>query len=133
MQRARPVAPVYAPEIAARAIVWAAGHRRREVWVGFPTYYTIIGNWFAPWVEDRYLAKKAFDGQQTEQPLEPGRPDYLFAPLDDDADHGTNGSFGDEAKARSLQVTLTLHRRAIAAGVAALGTAAAAGATLARR
>ncbi len=44
----RPVAPVYAPEVAADAIVWAADHPRRELWVRLPTYYTILGNWFAP-------------------------------------------------------------------------------------
>src|SRR5206468_454822 len=112
--RPRPVAPVYQPEIAARAIVWAAHHRRRELWVGFPTAYTIAGNRIAPWFADRYLAKTAFNGQQTEQPLDPGRPDYLEAPLDDDVDHGAHGPFGDEAKRRSPQLALAEHRRAAA-------------------
>lgn len=120
----RPVAPVYAPEIAARAIVWASEHERREVWVGFPTYYTIVGNWLAPWLEDRYLAATGFKGQQTDQPLDPGRPDYVFSPLDDETDHGTTGEFGDEAKTRSVQLTLTLHRRAISTGLAFAAAAA---------
>src|SRR5437868_5718918 len=33
----QPVPPIYAPEIAADAIVWAATHRRRELSVGAPT------------------------------------------------------------------------------------------------
>jgi len=34
--RAQPVPPIYEPEVPARAILFAATHRRREVWVGFP-------------------------------------------------------------------------------------------------
>jgi short-subunit dehydrogenase len=126
----RPVAPVYTPELAARTILWAAEHKRREVWVGIPTYYTILGNWFAPWLEDLYLAKTAFKGQQTQHPVAPDRRDYLFSPLDDDEDHGYHGDFGSEAHDRSPQLMLSLHRRAVAAGALAL---AAAGVTLARR
>src|SRR6266540_3827536 len=38
----RPVPPVYQPEIAGRAIVWAAEHPRRELWVGGATVATIV-------------------------------------------------------------------------------------------
>ena len=55
----RPVAPVYQPEVAARAIVWAAAHDRREVWVGLPTVYTIWGQRLAPWLAGWYLARTA--------------------------------------------------------------------------
>ncbi len=34
-QDARPVAPVYEPEVAARAILFAAQHRRRTLWLGW--------------------------------------------------------------------------------------------------
>lgn len=130
--RPRPVAPVYKPEVAARAIVWASKHRRRELWVGAPTYYTIIGNFFAPSVEDLYLGKTGVEGQQADEPLDPERPDYLFAPLDDDVDRGMRGTFDSEAKGRSPMLELTMHRRAIGAGAAALA-AAIAGVAFARR
>jgi NAD(P)-dependent dehydrogenase (short-subunit alcohol dehydrogenase family) len=39
-----PVPPVYQPEVAARAIRYSAEHRRRNVWVGVPTVYTVLGN-----------------------------------------------------------------------------------------
>src|SRR3954470_19292662 len=39
----QPVPPMYQPEVAARAIAWAAEHPRRELWVGLPTVYTILG------------------------------------------------------------------------------------------
>jgi NAD(P)-dependent dehydrogenase (short-subunit alcohol dehydrogenase family) len=43
-RRAQPVPPIFQPEVAARAIVWAARHRRREVWVGGPTVRAILAD-----------------------------------------------------------------------------------------
>jgi len=128
----RPVAPVYQPEIAARAIVHAAGHpRRRAYWVGGSTVMTIIGNRVAPWFADWYLARTAIKGQQTDNPADEHRKhtDYLFEPVP--GDHGSHGSFDDEAKARSPQAALSRHRGAVAAGAA--GLAAGATAALLRR
>src|SRR4051794_15294171 len=93
----QPVAPIYQPEVAARAIAWAAEHKRRELWVGYPTTLTIVGNWLAPRIQDRYLARTGYDGQQTDQPVQPGRRDYLFEALDGDADRGSHRSFDDQA------------------------------------
>src|SRR5947207_4278946 len=50
----QPVPPIYAPEIAADAIVWAARHRRREMSVGAPTVAAIWGNKVASGLADRY-------------------------------------------------------------------------------
>ncbi len=48
-RRAQPVPPIFQPEVPARAIVDAALHpRRREVWVGMPTWQAIIANKIAP-------------------------------------------------------------------------------------
>src|SRR4051794_21524204 len=131
-RKPRPVAPVYQPEGAARAIVWASEHPQRgEHWVAGSTVMTILGSRLAPgWVGDRSLAKTGFDGQQTDEPVDPDRRDYLFEPVP--GDHGAHGTFGDEAKARSREVWLAEHRGAIAAGLAA-GAAAVAGAALSRR
>jgi short-subunit dehydrogenase len=128
----RPVAPVYQPEIAARAIVHAAAHpRRRAYWVGGSTVMTIIGNRVAPWFADWYLARTAIKGQQTDRPADEHRThtDYLFEPVP--GDHGSHGSFDEEAKARSPQAVLSRHRGAVAAGAA--GLAAGATAALLRR
>ena len=123
----QPVPPIYQPEIAARAIVWAAEHKRREIWVGLPTVYTIVGNWLAPRVMDWYLARTGFDSQQTDKPVPPDRGDYLFEPLDTDEDRGSHGPFDDQAKNRSPQLWMSLHRRAlVAAGAIAAGAAGAA-------
>src|SRR5918911_620229 len=64
----QPVAPIYQPEVAARANAWAAENRRRQLWVGRPTTLTIVGNWFAPRIQDWYLAKTGYGGQQTSTP-----------------------------------------------------------------
>jgi NAD(P)-dependent dehydrogenase (short-subunit alcohol dehydrogenase family) len=120
-----PVPPIYEPEVAASAILWTAEHPRREVWVGAPTVWTIAGSFVAPGLVERYLARTAYDSQQTAEPLDPGRPDYLFTPLDDDDDHGMRGPFEAQAHAASPQFWLSAHRPALATalGAGALGAA----------
>lgn len=64
--RAQPVPPVYQPEVAARAVLFAADHpRRREYWVGGSTAATLIANALAPGLLDRYLARTGLSAQQT--------------------------------------------------------------------
>jgi len=135
-RRPRPVAPVYQPEVAARAIVWASGHpERREHWVAASTAITILGSRLTPGIiGDRYLARTGFDSQQTSDAVDEHRrdTDYLFGPVR--GDHGAHGPFAGEAKGRSVQVWLAEHRGVAAAGAAAAtGILAAAGAAVARR
>jgi NADP-dependent 3-hydroxy acid dehydrogenase YdfG len=126
----RPVAPVYQPEVAADAIVHAVSHPRRELWVGANTPVFILGNHIAPWLGDRYLARTNVQAQQTDEPLDPSRPDYLYGPL---GDRGTHGPFDGEAKPRSRQLALTKRRNVLAAAAAAAGALAVAGVAAARR
>ncbi|EMI21824.1 short-chain dehydrogenase/reductase SDR [Rhodopirellula maiorica SM1] len=109
----QPVPPIFQPQVAARAIRWAAQHRRREVHVGHSAVMTIWGNKFFSGYGDRYLAKHAYQGQQTDQPIDPNRPDNLFDPVD--ADFAAQGIFDDRAKSFSYQFWLTRHRITIAA------------------
>ena len=117
-RRPRPVPPIYQPEVAAEAIVWAASRRRREVFVGGPTLLAIVGNRLAPTLGDLYLARTAYEAQQTPTPVEPEEPDNLFRPVP--GDHGARGPFDDEAKERSLQLWLTRNRGWLAGGGLAL-------------
>lgn len=119
----QPVPPIYQPEVAAEAVHWAAHHRRRELWVGFPTVYTILGSRLAPWLAEWYLARTGFKGQQTDEPAAPDRRDYLERPLDENEDHGFHGSFDEQAHACSPQTWLARHRPAIGA-MAGIGAAA---------
>ncbi|MFW6641597.1 SDR family oxidoreductase [Nocardiopsis algeriensis] len=118
--RTRPVAPVYQPEVAARAIVWAAEHpRRRRSWVAPSTAGTVLAQRLAPRILDHYLARTAFKGQLRDAP--PPERDNLFEPLDTDRDFGAHGEFDGESRDRSLSTELSRHRRTLAlAGLAGL-------------
>ncbi len=111
----QPVPPIYQPEVAARTIVWAADHPRREYWVGYPTVGAIGANLFMPGLLDRYLARTNFEAQQTDQPVSPDRLDNLDKPVT--GTQGAHGIFDAEAKDRSIQNLLSMHRR-LAAGTA---------------
>ena len=106
-RNAQPVPPIFQPEVAADAIVWAAHHRRREVYVGLPTVKALLGNKFIPGYLDRYLARHGFDAQQYDGPHNPNAPDNLYAPLPGDA--GAHGQFDDRAHRKSLQFILDKH------------------------
>jgi NAD(P)-dependent dehydrogenase (short-subunit alcohol dehydrogenase family) len=118
-----PVAPVYQPEIAADAVHWAAHHRRRQVYVGISTVYTILGSKFAPRIAEWYLARSAVEGQQAEGPPdEQNREGNLMEPQP--GDRGARGRFGGKAHERSPQWWASKHRGLLAAaGAAALAVA----------
>ncbi|MFB9735124.1 SDR family oxidoreductase [Streptomyces thermocoprophilus] len=146
--RARPVAPVYQPEVAARAIVHAARHgRRREYWVGGSTAATLLANAVVPGILDRYLARTGYDSQQEPRPHSgPGEPDgtgagnltaagNLWTPADGPHghDHGSHGRFDDESTADSPQEWASRNRARVAAGLLAGGVGAVFAAGLRRR
>lgn len=103
-KRPEPVPPIFQPELAAKAIVWAAEHRRREVYVGWPAVKTVIANKVFPGVLDRILAKKGYSGQLTEEPKGSDCAN-LYAPCD--TNPGSHGRFDREAKTWSLQWLMT--------------------------
>jgi len=115
-----PVPPIYQPEVAADAIRFASRHRRREIYVGASTVYTIWGRNLAPSLAERYLARTAVGAQQRDQPLgEDVRPGNLFDPVP--GDPGARGDFDADAHGRSLVLELGKRRRAIGVAAAALG------------
>lgn len=121
----QPVPPIFQPEVAAEAIVWAAHHKRREVYVGGPTVKAIEANKIAPGLLDLYLARTCYDGQQTDEPISPNRPNNLFEPVA--GDPGAHGIFDSRAYDNSAQLWQTTHRNWLAAaglGVATLACAA---------
>lgn len=125
-RRAQPVPPIYQPEVAARAIEWAAEHpRRREVQVGGSTAATIAGNDLMPGLLDRYLARTGFSSQQTHEPEDPDRPSNLWSPVA--GDHGAHGGFDGRSHGRSLQLAAATHHGraaiAVSAGLVAAGAA----------
>lgn len=107
----QPVPPIFQPEVAARAIVHAIEHPRREIWVGMPTVKAILGNRFiAGWL-DRYLAWRGYRAQQTDGPISAERSDNLFYPVP--GDHGAHGTFDARSRSRSPQLWAAMNRRAL--------------------
>jgi short chain dehydrogenase len=104
----QPVPPIFQPEVAAEAVVWAARHPRREIMVGWPTIRTIVGNSVAPGLVDRFLARNGYEAQLTDEPIDPGRPDNLFEPLP--GTQAAHGPFDERARPRSLQLWARTHR-----------------------
>jgi len=118
-RKGQPVPPIFQPEVAAEAIVWAAYSGRREVNVGGPTSAAVIGNNFVPGAGDWYLAEHGYDAQMTDEPEVPGRPDNLWAPLPGDA--GAHGVFDDQAKPVSVAFEINKRRGWLAAGLCVVG------------
>jgi hypothetical protein len=113
------VPPIYQPEVAARAVLYAADHpRRREYWVGGSTVGTLVGNAVAPGLLDRYLAKTGFSSQQTSRDRPADQPVNLWEPADgpDGHDYGAHGAFDDQARGVSRQLWASHHHGLLAAG-----------------
>ncbi|HVA59478.1 MAG TPA: SDR family oxidoreductase [Mycobacteriales bacterium] len=115
----KPVPPIYQPELAARAVAFLARHPRRNMWVGIPTAYTILGNRIAPAFLDWYLGRTGVKGQLTQQPL-PRFPSNVFEPVA--GDHGAHGPF--DAHARSPMLWASMHRALVTGAAVAAATAA---------
>jgi hypothetical protein len=113
----KPVPPIYQPEVIARAVLRAARRPARELWLAPSAIKAIIGQRIIPGLLDRYLGRIGYDVQQTDQPIEPHRPDNVFHPLP--GDRGAHGRFDAEARPRSLEIEARLHLRAIGAVAAA--------------
>ncbi|EDY20889.1 short-chain dehydrogenase/reductase SDR [Chthoniobacter flavus Ellin428] len=115
--KAQPVPPIYQPEVAADAIVFASHHDRREIYVGLPTVEAVVGNKWFPGLLDHYLGRTGFDSQQTNEPKDPDQPDNLFHPVP--GDHGAHGSFDSRSCNTSLQLWTDKHRTFL--GICCLG------------
>lgn len=100
-RKTQPVPPIFQPEIAAEAVVWAADHDKREVYVGFPSLQAIVGEKVAPGLLDRLLATKGYEGQMRNELEEKDRPDNLWEPVPGDA--GAHGVFDHRAKDSSIE------------------------------
>ncbi|MCB8884059.1 SDR family oxidoreductase [Acidisoma cellulosilytica] len=112
-KRAKPVAPIYQPEVPARAIFFAATHRRRDIWVGFPTIKAILGNRIAPILLDHYLADAGYSGQLSDEPEAEDKPANLFEPVP--GPYGAHGRFDGKSRTGSWEMFTDRHRAACVA------------------
>ena len=121
-RKAQPVPPIYQPEVAARAIYYAAHHpERREYYPAWSSVIAILGNKFAPSIGDKYLARTGYESQQCDGREDPDRPDNLWKPVP--GDHGAHGAFDNRAKSWSSENWFETHPLLFAA--LGLGTLAA--------
>ncbi len=95
----QPVPPIYQPEVAAKAIVWATEHKRREVWVGSETAATIIMNKFFPRLTDAYLTLTGYESQFFKKAKQ--RVGNLFREVS--GDFSSHGIFDNKARTSSMQ------------------------------
>ena len=122
-QHPQPVPPIFQPEVAARAILWAADHGPRELNVGGPTVLTRVLDVVAPSLVERYLARYGKKSQQTGEPIDPKQwHDNLEEPQDEVVDRGAHGDFDGKATDRSPQLWMATHKGMV---TAAAGTVAA--------
>lgn len=113
-RKAQPVPPIFQPEVAARAIYYAAHHPgRREYYAGWSTVKAIVGNKLMPSFGDKYLARDGYDSQQYDGPEDPNRPNNLWEPVA--GDHGAHGSFDGLAEASSFELWTVTHSKWLAA------------------
>ncbi|MEU4077122.1 hypothetical protein DEJ45_03755 [Streptomyces venezuelae] len=132
IERAGGAPALVQPEVAARAVLRAARHpRRKEYRAGVSTAASVLARRVAPGLLDRYIARTAYDSQQTDEPAFDTAPTNLWVPWDGPGgrDHGAHGTFDGEAAAHSPYTVLA--RRPAVAGAAA-GVTVAASALLAR-
>ncbi|MBA9077238.1 MULTISPECIES: SDR family oxidoreductase [Rufibacter] len=115
----QPMGKIYQPEVAAKAILYAATHDRREINVGYPTVKAVEGNKIAPWYADYVLAHNGYEGQQTDEPEDPNRRNNLYEPIP--GDHGAHGPFGEQSTNFSPQLWATLHRKELLTSALAVG------------
>jgi hypothetical protein len=120
----KPIGAVFQPEVAARAIYFAAHSDRKEVEVGYPTVKAVWGDKIASAYLDEVLAEVGYTGQQSKEPVSPDRKDNLFEPVP--GDFAAHGRFDKEARDDSPELWASMHKKQI--GMAALGAAAAAAA-----
>lgn len=125
--RARPIAPIFEPEVIADAIHHAAYNPRREYWLGWPTWKAILGQKFAPGLADRLVAKEAWGGQMGSDPI--GEQEgNLNSPSS--SEYAARGRFSPEARDNSPAVWADEHRTSLlgsaglVVGLGAVGLAA---------
>jgi short-subunit dehydrogenase len=117
-RKPQPYPPVFQPEVAAEAIYYAAHHRRREMFVGWPTLKTVIGNRLLPGYADRVLAETGYEGQQYNGLVGPDRRDNLWEPVP--SDFGAHGDFDQRAKSSSWLLWVDMHQGLIGLGLSTM-------------
>jgi NAD(P)-dependent dehydrogenase (short-subunit alcohol dehydrogenase family) len=124
LRHPQPLPPIFQPEVAGRAIYWAAHRKPREMFVGFSTVLAVLVQKFIPQLGDLYLGKTGYDAQQTDRPVSADRPDNLHEPADRRRDFGAHGEFDAQAKPWSWETQFVMKREWLVGGLVLAGVAA---------
>ncbi|SFJ71280.1 SDR family oxidoreductase [Jannaschia pohangensis] len=116
----QPAPPIFAPEVAARAVMQAIDTDAREILVGGSVLELVFGDMVLPNMIDHRLADSGIEMQKSDRPEEGSRADNLFSPVSYPA--RAEGSFSDRARDRAAIVDGDLMRKAVVFG--GLGVAA---------
>jgi short-subunit dehydrogenase len=119
-RRPQPVPPIFEPEVAARAIYFAATHRRREIWVGLPTIKAILANKLVPGLLDRYLARDAYVGQLSAEPSQGESAGNLFNAVE--GPWAAQGRFNNVSHRTSWALWASRHRASLTLASAFVAT-----------
>jgi len=117
-KKSQPVAPIFQPEVAAKAIYWAAYHRQREVTFGLRSEIILWGNRFFPGLGDRYLAKTGYQSQMRKEREDKNRSFNLYEPAP--YDYGAHGDFDLKAIPSSPFLKLLMYRTVIVTIIGAI-------------
>jgi short-subunit dehydrogenase len=124
-------APIYAPEVVANAILYAAQQPKRDVFVGGAAKAISSSGFAAPRVMDKFMNASMFKQQQSDLPSSPNRRDALYEPDARNALRQRQGMSNHVAES-SAYTAVTLRSHKIAPALLGLGALLAAW-TLARR
>ncbi|MFP5392795.1 MAG: SDR family oxidoreductase [Gammaproteobacteria bacterium] len=73
--------PIYAPELVAQSILYAAEHPKRDVFVGGAAKLNSASNYHAPALTDALMSRMMFSQQKSGIPADKSRRDALYEPV----------------------------------------------------
>ena len=111
-------APVYAPEVAADAILHAAEHATRDIFAGGAARLTSSGAHYAPGATDSYMKRFLFKQQKSGLPARDRGQHSLYGPGNDLQERQ---GYGGHVFESSLYTKAALHPRATMALMVGLG------------
>lgn len=117
--------PIYPPESVAHAILHAAAHPTREIYVGGAGKFLALSKRYAPALTDRMIRTFMYDSFRTEEPKGADAPSAVFEEVNDNR---VRGSLTERSRRGSFYTWFATHKKEVlTAGVAlsALGVLAA--------
>lgn len=120
---------IYPPEAVAEAILHAAAHPVRDMYVGFQARFLVALNALSPRLVDKIMENYMFYSQRSDRPSRSRDDNALYVPGYGLQERGTQAGWVRPASLPSLYVKLQKHPLLASVALAGLGIAAAALAT----